>query len=48
MPSALYFTVLSENTIRGRRRKDRKKRRRKKKHIDTKICLKLGINPPET
>jgi hypothetical protein len=46
MPCALYFTVLSENTIRGRRRKERKKEG--KRLINTKICVKLEINPPET
>jgi len=30
MSCALYFTVLSENTIRGRKRNERKKKERKK------------------
>jgi hypothetical protein len=39
MTCALYFTVLSRNTIRKRRRKERKKEGKKeKKHINTKIC----------
>jgi hypothetical protein len=38
MPCALYFTVLSENTIRGRRREKRGKKGKQKAYQHQTLC----------